>query len=146
MFFLFFLYILLAFSIKIGKWNFFFYVWRVFKRSLYYDVCYLLSLVSKKKYFLILYFSSLEHPNLVRLHGITVNPLRMVMEFVSGGDLYHVLHSSKELSFRLRLRIALDVAKGMRYLQNISPIIYRDLRSPNILVCFINWKFNLFFL
>lgn len=78
----------------------------------------------------------MEHPNLVRLHGITVNPLRMVMEFISGGDLYHLLHSSRELTFRYRLRIALDVAKGMRYLQNISPpIIHRDLRSPNILVC-----------
>mgnify|MGYP005995055357 CR=1 FL=1 len=79
--------------------------------------------------------SSLINPNLVQLFGITVNPLRMVMEFVSGGDLYHVLHSDRELPLALRIRISLDIANGMRYLQNISPpIMHRDLRSPNILV------------
>ena len=70
----------------------------------------------------------------MKLFGISINPLRMVMEFVPG-DLFHLLHSDVALSLFYRIRLALDVARGMRYLQEISPpIIHRDLRSPNILV------------
>jgi serine/threonine protein kinase len=83
--------------------------------------------------------SALDHPNLVKFYGITLNPLRMVMEFVSHGDLYHMLQdksiSDEALSWTFRMKIALDIAKGMRHLQAVTPpIIHRDLRSPNILV------------
>lgn len=38
-----------------------------------------------------------------------------------------------EISWRYRLRVSLDVAKGVRYLHSLSPpIAHRDLRSPNI--------------
>ena len=58
----------------------------------------------------------------------------MVIEFVPD-NLYHLLHSGKPLSLFFRLRLALDIAKGMRYLQEICPpIMHRDLRSHNILV------------
>lgn len=83
--------------------------------------------------------SALEHPNLVRFYGITLNPLRMVMEFVSHGDLYHMLQdksiTDEELPWSFRMKIALDIAKGMRHLQAVTPpIIHRDLRSPNVLM------------
>lgn len=43
--------------------------------------------------------------------------------------------SPESYSWKLRMRIAYDIAKGMQYLQTISPpIIHRDLRSPNIFV------------
>ena len=66
------------------------------------------------------------------------------------GDLFNIIHPldpsdpsgrtridlpPSKYSLRLRLQIALDIAKGMQYLQNISPpVIHRDLRSPNIFV------------
>jgi len=83
--------------------------------------------------------SCLDHPNLVKFYGITLNPLRMVMEFVAHGDLYHMLQdkslSDEDLPWCFRMKIALDIAKGMRHLQSITPpIIHRDLRSPNILM------------
>src|SRR3990167_595279 len=73
----------------------------------------------------------------------------MVMELLKG-DLFNIIHPldpsdpsgrtridlpPSKYSLRLRLQIALDIAKGMQYLQNISPpVIHRDLRSPNIFV------------
>ncbi len=43
--------------------------------------------------------------------------------------------SDDRIPWRLRWRIALDVAKGMRYLHSYQPpIVHRDLRSPNIFV------------
>ena len=97
-------------------------------------------------------FSRLNHPNLVKLYGITLNPLRMILEFVSQGDLFDLIHpkdktdkekgilgkiSEKDFPMEYRLKIALDIAKGMLYLQSITPpIIHRDLRSPNIFVNF----------
>ena len=71
----------------------------------------------------------------MQLFGITVNPLQMIMEFLPSGDLYHLLHSDKPMSYFFQLRIALDIAMGMEYLQSVQPpIIHRDLRSPNVLV------------
>lgn len=62
----------------------------------------------------------------------------MIMEFIPNGDLFHFLHkSTTNLSWRMTLKICLDIAKGLHYMHSISPpIIHRDIRSPNILVCF----------
>ena len=84
--------------------------------------------------------SKLSHPNLVHLHGITLHPLRMIMEYCPGMDLCNFLASNPKVPLEpqyalLRLRIAIDVAKGMQYLHNLSPpVIHRDLRSPNVFV------------
>ena len=84
--------------------------------------------------------SCLDHPNLVALLGVTAakHPMYMVMEFVPGGTLFELLHSSisdKDLDWGLRARLALDISKGMNYLHTVTPpYIHRDLRSPNILV------------
>lgn len=82
--------------------------------------------------------------------GCTVNPLRMVLELIPGGDLFHYMHPKvlengvkvmksklqSEFSWDLRFKLAYDIAIGMRYLhhENEPPIIHRDLRSPNIFV------------
>lgn len=86
--------------------------------------------------------SALDHVNLVRLFGVSLNPLRMIMEWCGSGDLFHLLHPSgsegasvvpSALSWKLRYKIALDIARGMTFLQGVTPpIVHRDLRSPNI--------------
>ena len=67
----------------------------------------------------------------------------MIMEYITEGDLFNLMHPEKPsksadihlFSLKFRLQIALDIAKGMQYLQSLSPpIIHRDLRSPNIFV------------
>ena len=77
-----------------------------------------------------------EHVNLVRLLGIMYCPLRMVLEYCDKGDLLHALRAHQVSKTRLRLRIASDVAHGMRYLHSLDPpLAHRDLRSPNIFLC-----------
>lgn len=84
--------------------------------------------------------SCLDHPNLVKLIGVSslAFPMYMIMEYVSGGTLYDLLHSDisdDDLDWALRIRLALDIAQGMYYLHSTTPaFIHRDLRSPNILV------------
>ena len=114
--------------------------------------------------------SCIRHSKLVRLEGISTNPPAMIMELLPMGDLYHILYpkdapassSSDEAdpetlyrhsrlkewnrqltsSLELRLKVAVDVAKGMRHLHSLSPpIIHRDLRSPNIFVRTRNLRF-----
>ena len=86
--------------------------------------------------------SKLDHPNLVKLYGITKNPLQMILELAPKGDLLKLIRIDREnnisisrddFPWKLRLLIAWDIAKGMKYLQDQDPpIIHRDLRSPNI--------------
>ncbi|KAJ7531383.1 hypothetical protein O6H91_14G042000 [Diphasiastrum complanatum] len=80
----------------------------------------------------------MRHPNVVLFMGaVTRAPnLSIVTEFLSRGSLYRLLHRSNSLlDERRRLRMALDVAKGMNYLHTCTPmIVHRDLKSPNLLV------------
>lgn len=88
--------------------------------------------------------SALDHINLVRLFGVSLNPLRMIMEWCGSGDLWHLLHpkdseKNLSLSWKLRYKIALDIARGMTFLQDVTPpIVHRDLRSPNIFLVSTN--------
>jgi tRNA A-37 threonylcarbamoyl transferase component Bud32 len=76
-----------------------------------------------------------DHPNLVKLRGICKKPLAVVMEYVSGGNLFDFLKQNPNLSWSQRLNIALDIARGMDFLHSTSPpIIHRDLKSLNILM------------
>ncbi|CAN6478648.1 unnamed protein product [Victoria cruziana] len=80
----------------------------------------------------------LRHPNVVLFMGAVtrVPNLSIVTEYLPRGSLYRLLHRSNyQIDERRRLRMALDVARGMNYLHKCSPIIvHRDLKSPNLLV------------
>lgn len=82
--------------------------------------------------------SAFEHPNLVRLYGIATAPFRIVMEYVPGSTLTHVIHHKEEyptLSYRLKIKMALDIAKGMACLHSAyPPVVHRDLRPQNVFV------------
>ncbi|KAM0829709.1 hypothetical protein ACQ4PT_066712 [Festuca glaucescens] len=80
----------------------------------------------------------LRHPNVVLFMGaITRVPnLSIVTEFLPRGSLFRLIHRpNNQLDEKRRLRMALDVARGMNYLHNCSPVVvHRDLKSPNLLV------------
>ncbi|XP_068661870.1 probable serine/threonine-protein kinase SIS8 [Aristolochia californica] len=80
----------------------------------------------------------LRHPNVVLFMGaVTRAPnLSIVTEFLPRGSLYRLIHRpNNQLEERRCLRMALDVARGMNYLHNCTPVIvHRDLKSPNLLV------------
>jgi serine/threonine protein kinase len=79
--------------------------------------------------------SDLKHQNLLELIGICTKPLALVTDYLELGALHNYLHvpTAPRLSWRYRVRVALDIAKGMYYLHS-EDILHHDLRSPNILV------------
>lgn len=80
----------------------------------------------------------LRHPNVVLFMGaVTRSPnLSILTEFLPRGSLYRLLHrSGTQVDEKKRMKMALDVAKGMNYLHTSHPtIVHRDLKSPNLLV------------
>lgn len=81
-----------------------------------------------------------RHPNVVLFMGaVTKRPhLSIVAEYLPRGSLYRLIHrpsAGETLDPRRRLRMALDVAKGINYLHCLNPpIVHWDLKSPNLLV------------
>ncbi|WOL16480.1 hypothetical protein Cni_G25267 [Canna indica] len=81
-----------------------------------------------------------RHPNLVLFMGaVTKQPhLSIVTEYLPRGSLYRLINrvaAGEILDRRRRLRMALDVAKGINYLHCLNPpIVHWDLKSPNLLV------------
>ncbi|KAB2065650.1 hypothetical protein ES319_A09G103700v1 [Gossypium barbadense] len=87
--------------------------------------------------------SKVRHRHLVSLLGYSIegNERLLVYEYMSQGALSkHLFHwktlKLEPLSWRRRLSIALDVARGMEYLHNLAreTFIHRDLKSSNILL------------
>ena len=91
--------------------------------------------------------SGVQHPNIIGFLGLCSNPLCIVTDFASKGNLFDFIHSNnpdiqnevKQLS--LQFKIAYDIACGMGFLHNRIPaIIHADLKSPNILLLSSNPK------
>ncbi|WOK99183.1 serine/threonine-protein kinase EDR1 [Canna indica] len=80
----------------------------------------------------------LRHPNVVLFMGAVTRPpnLSIVSEFLPRGSLYRILHRPNcQIDEKRRIKMALDVAKGMNCLHTSAPtIVHRDLKSPNLLV------------
>lgn len=78
-----------------------------------------------------------DHPHLLRFVGLISRtpPLRLCLEFCSGGTLFDLLHNMWEikLSWVQRMKILVDIAAAMEYLHGFrKQIIHRDLKSLNI--------------
>ncbi|CAH2066471.1 unnamed protein product [Thlaspi arvense] len=87
----------------------------------------------------ILILSSINHPNLVKLHGYCSDPrgLLLVHDYVTNGTLADHLHGRKsKMTWRVRLDIALQTALAMEYLHFAiaPPVVHRDITSSNIFV------------
>uniref|UniRef100_A0A5B7AEC0 Protein kinase domain-containing protein n=1 Tax=Davidia involucrata TaxID=16924 RepID=A0A5B7AEC0_DAVIN len=82
--------------------------------------------------------SKLHSPRLVNLVGFT-NDSRdrlLVVEFMSNGTLYEILHStSRPPNWGRRIRLALQTAKAIDTLHSsVPPVIHRDIKSANVLI------------
>ncbi|KAK9994274.1 hypothetical protein SO802_023977 [Lithocarpus litseifolius] len=81
-----------------------------------------------------------RHPNVVLFMGaVTKRPnLSIVTEYLPRGSLFRLIHkptSGEMMDNRKKLRMALDVAKGINYLHCLNPpVVHWDLKSPNLLV------------
>ncbi|RRT57400.1 hypothetical protein B296_00033131 [Ensete ventricosum] len=87
--------------------------------------------------------SKVRHRNLVSILGYSIEEYErlLVYEYMPQGALSKHLFQWKQLeleplSWKKRMNIALDVARGMEYLHNLAHqcFIHRDLKSSNILL------------
>ncbi|KAL1545254.1 non-specific serine/threonine protein kinase [Salvia divinorum] len=83
--------------------------------------------------------SKLQSPRLVNLVGFTKNASQdrlLVVEFMSNGTLYDVLHSnSRPPNWGRRIKLALQIAKAVDVLHSLNPpVIHRDIKSANVLI------------
>ena len=64
----------------------------------------------------------------------------MLTEFCPHGDLFSYIASRRERNLPLPvdyiMDVLVDISSGMRFLHTaVPPIVHRDLKSPNILLC-----------
>ncbi|CAF1192126.1 unnamed protein product [Rotaria sordida] len=81
-----------------------------------------------------------KHPNLVYLHGYTLDPLCLVMEYVELGSLNYLLHycedseiEAKITDGRIKKKLILGIILGMIQLHAVN-IVHGDLKPQNVLV------------
>jgi hypothetical protein len=86
-----------------------------------------------------------NHHNVVRCFGIVHDPGSdrqgsihgsLVMEWVGGGTLYEWLQANPRTGLPARVRVALQVAAGMRHLHQ-QRMVHGDLKPQNILLQFM---------
>ncbi|KAK7250629.1 hypothetical protein RIF29_33175 [Crotalaria pallida] len=79
----------------------------------------------------------INHPNATHLLGFGIDRgLYFVLQFAPHGSLASLLFGSECLEWKIRFKVAIGVAKGLRYLHQDCPrrIIHRDIKASNILL------------
>lgn len=79
--------------------------------------------------------SELKHENIVKFIGACTKGERVciIYEYMANGNLKGFLQKNQKLTTKEKLRMALDICKGMIYLSSKS-IVHRDLKCANILI------------
>eukprot|EP00455_Lapot_gusevi_P033797 TRINITY_DN3706_c0_g1_i1.p1 TRINITY_DN3706_c0_g1~~TRINITY_DN3706_c0_g1_i1.p1 ORF type:complete len:362 (+),score=105.31 TRINITY_DN3706_c0_g1_i1:64-1149(+) len=76
----------------------------------------------------------IDHPNVVKLYEIydTTSKLYMVMELLTGGELFERIVDKQSFSEREAANVIRQIASAMSYLHSIG-VVHRDLKPENLL-------------
>lgn len=80
--------------------------------------------------------SQLDHPQLVKILNFDVtksNHAYLIMDYVEGDDLEHIVNTAGKLSVELALDIALQICEAMEHAHQ-KQIAHRDLKASNIII------------
>jgi serine/threonine protein kinase len=79
--------------------------------------------------------ATLEHPNVVTMHGLRVadQQLYMIMEYLAGGSLRALLKEKGRLPVEQAVRMVVGICEGLAKLHD-KGIIHRDIKVDNILL------------
>lgn len=78
--------------------------------------------------------SRLTHPNVVKIYDIIYDNdiIMIIMEYLSGGDLYSLINRGIHFTFEEQLRFAVELLQGLCYMHQRG-ISHRDIKPENIL-------------
>lgn len=79
--------------------------------------------------------SGLDHPNIVRVlnYGHENNTYYIVMEYLNGPDLNHLIKERKNLPLQETVQILRDIASALDYAHQTG-LIHRDIKPSNIMM------------
>ncbi|RHN54165.1 putative dual-specificity kinase TKL-Pl-4 family [Medicago truncatula] len=79
--------------------------------------------------------SRIQHENVIKFIGASVEPMMIITELLEGGSLYKNMKRIHPITFSLEqcLSYALDISQAMEYL-HANGIIHRDLKPDNLLL------------
>lgn len=78
-----------------------------------------------------------KHENIVEIYDVGEDQTQpyLVMEFVGGDDLGTLIRNNSVRSAEEKLRIALQIARALRFIHGLTPpIVHRDIKPSNIKV------------
>jgi len=67
-----------------------------------------------------------QHPNVLSMMSLCLEPLCIVMEFAANGSLDVYLKKNPEIDYSTKLKWAREIAAGMKHL-NAEGLIHKDL-------------------
>ena len=77
----------------------------------------------------------LNHPNIVKMRAMAEKDGRyyLVMDYIAGGDLQHLLTREPQLAYKRAITITLDLADALTRTHRLG-ILHRDLKPANVLL------------
>lgn len=78
----------------------------------------------------------IHHPNIVQIFGFVEHPFAIVMEYLPNKDLLHYIKQKKIINVSEKIKICIDVLRGLEYLHCRKPksLIHRDIKPQNIVL------------